>query len=328
VFRIFGLDPKTTAASLEAATRLWHPEDRELADRTIDDAVREKRDYEMDVRVVRPDGSIRYVHIRGQPVFDQTGTTDEYIGVVMDITDRKRTERALRRARERALEARFAAVLEERTRLARDIHDTLLQGFTGIALKLVAAINRVTEPVESVVALRELVGLAQQTLMDARRAVWDLRSPTLAAGDFPAALRTAAEDCVRGATVELEYDVAGPPRPVDPEIEAVVVRVAQEAIANVVKHAAARTVRVRLSFEPRRVRLAVSDNGRGFAVASDFQAYGGHWGLLGMRERASQVQGKLTLRSAPGHGAQVVLLVPYAVRHHSQASHSASSSAS
>ncbi len=83
-------------------------------------------------------------------MFDQTGETDEFIGVIMDITERKRTERALRRARERVLRARFAAVLDERTRLARDIHDTLLQGFTGIALKLVAASSRVTEPPESV----------------------------------------------------------------------------------------------------------------------------------------------------------------------------------
>jgi signal transduction histidine kinase len=281
----------------------------------------------MDVRVVRPDGSIRHVHIRGQPVFDRTGAIDEYIGVVMDVTKRKRTERALRRARERALEARFAAVLEERTRLARDIHDTLLQGFTGIALKLVAAINRVTEPPESVVALRDLVGLAQQTLTDARRAVWDLRSPTLAAGDFPAALRTAAEDCVRGTRLELEYDVGGAPRPVDPDVEAVLVRVTQEAITNVVKHADARTVRVRLGFEARRVRLCVIDDGRGFAVASDFQVYGGHWGLLGMRERASQVHGKLSLRSTPGHGTEVVLLAPYVVRRESPAPGPASSSA-
>ena len=250
----------------------------------------------MDVRVVRPDGSIRYVHIRGQPVFDQAGETDEFIGVIMDITDRKRAERALRRARERALETRFAAVLEERNRLARDIHDTLLQGFTGISLKLVAAIHRVTQPPESVVALRDLVDLAQQTLTDARRAIWDLRSPALAGGDFPAALRAAAEDAVRGTKLELAYDVTGAPRPVDPDVEAVVMRVAQEAIANVVKHAEARTVWVTLSFEARRIRLSIVDDGRGFAVASDFQAYGGHWGLLGMRERASQVRGKLSLQ--------------------------------
>jgi PAS domain S-box-containing protein len=328
VFRIFGLDPRTITASRAVATLHWHPDDRESADRTIEDAMRDRRNYEMDARVIRPDGSIRHVHIRGQPVFGPTGATDEYIGVVMDITDRKRAEHALRRARERALEARFAAVLEERTRLARDIHDTLLQGFTGISLKLVAAINRVTQPPESVIALRDLVDLAQQTLTDARRAIWDLRSSALAGGDFPAALRTAVEDTVRGTTLGLAYDVAGAARPVDPDVEAVVVRVAQEAITNVIKHAEARTVWVTLSFEARRIRLSVIDDGQGFTVASDFQGYGGHWGLLGMRERTSQVRGKLSLQSAPGHGTKVVLLVPYAVRDHSPPPNLASSSAS
>jgi PAS domain S-box-containing protein len=328
VFRIFDVDPRTTIASRQVATQLWHPDDRERADRTINEAQRDKRTYEMDVRVVRPDGSIRNVHVRGQPVFDQAGETDEFIGVVMDITKRKRTERALRRARETALQARFAAVLEERTRLARDIHDTLLQGFTGIALKLVAASSRVTDPPESIAALRDLIGLAQHTLTDARRAVWDLRAPARTAGDFPTTLRAAAEDCVRGTKLGLEYDVGGPPLPMDPEVEAVVVRVAQEAITNVVKHAAARTVRVRLSFETRRIRLSVVDDGRGFAVEPDFHAYGGHWGLLGMRERASQVNGKLFLRSTPGHGTELVLLVPYAPSHRSPAASAASSSAS
>ena len=327
VFRIFGLDPRTTRPSRELLTQSWHADDQELAERTIDDATGEKHDYQMDVRIVRQDGSIRYVHVRGQPVFDQAGETDEFIGVIMDITDRRRTERALRRARERALETRFTAVLEERTRLARDIHDTLLQGFTGIALKLLAAITRVTGPPESVTALRDLVGLAQRTLTDARRAVWDLRSPALEAGDFPTALRTAAEDCVRGTTLKLEYDIGGLPRPVDPDVGAVVIRVAQEAIANAVKHAAARTVRVRLSFKARRVRLSVIDDGRGFTVASDLHAYGGHWGLLGMRERASQVRGKLRLRSNPGHGTELVLLVPYVVGSESAAASPAPSSA-
>jgi PAS domain S-box-containing protein len=327
-FRIFGLDPKGPAPSQEEARKAMHPDDGDRVEQTMEAAAREKRGFEVDLRIVRPDGSIRSVHAKGQPVFNDAGDVVEWMGVVMDVTDRKRAERALRRARERSLQTRFAAVLEERTRLARDIHDTLLQGFTGIALKLVAAISRVTEPPESVVALRDLVGLAQQTLTDARRAVWDLRSPALASGDFPAALRAAAEDCVRGTKLELEYDVGGPPRPVDPEVEAVVVRVAQEAIANVVKHAAAHTVRLRLSFETRGVRLSVIDDGQGFVVEADFQAYGGHWGLLGMRERASQIHGKFSLRSTPGHGTEVVLLVPYVPGHRSATASAVASSTS
>jgi PAS domain S-box-containing protein len=327
-YRIFGLDPRSPAPNRQQLLQICHPDDRDQFDQALEAANREARSFEIDFRIIWPDSTIRYVHAKSQPVLDDAGAVVEVTGVVMDVTDRKRAERALRRARERALETRFAAVLEERTRLARDIHDTLLQGFTGVALKLVAAISRVTEPAESVVALRDLVGLAQQTLTDARRAVWDLRSPALQAGDFPAALRAAAEDCVRGTRLELEYAVGGPPRPVDPDVEAVVLRVAQEAITNVVKHAEAHTVRVRLSFEARRIRLSVIDDGCGFAVEPDFQAYGGHWGLLGMRERASQIHGKLALRSTPGHGTEVVLLVPYVPGHRSSAASAASSSAS
>jgi len=90
--------------------------------------------------------------------------------------------------------------------------------------------------------------------------------------------------------------------------------VVQEAITNVVKHATARTVRVGVAFGTQGVRLSVVDDGRGFDVESNLQAFGGHWGLLGMRERATQVRGKLSVRSTPGEGTEVVLLVPYATR--------------
>jgi signal transduction histidine kinase len=268
----------------------------------------------MEVRFVRPDGSIRHAHILGHPVLDQAGQVTEFMGVIMDVTARKRAELALRRARERVLEARFAAALEERTRIARDIHDTLLQGFTGVALKLVAGVNRVSGPPEAVGGLHEVIRLAQQTLVDARRAVWDLRSPPPASGDFAAAIKAAAEDCVRGTRVTLEHDVGGPPQPVDPVIEVTAVRVVQEAITNVIKHAEAGTVRVGVSFEGRGVRLSVIDDGKGFVVERDIRSYGGHWGLVGMRERAICVRGKVSVRSTPGHGTEVVLLVPYVLK--------------
>jgi signal transduction histidine kinase len=222
-------------------------------------------------------------------------------------------EQVLRRPRERRLRARFDAVLEERTRLAREIHDTLLQGFTGVALQLVAVTNRLIGSPEAA-ALRDVVSLAQKTLVDARRAVWDLRSPSLAEGDLPASLRTLAEEHVRGAGLSFEFEVSGAPRPLDPEVETVMGRVLQEALTNIVKHAAAGGVRVRLVFEPRRLRLYVVDDGRGFGAGPDLPRSGGHWGLRGMWERAAQVRGKLRIRSAPGQGSQIVLLVPYTTR--------------
>jgi PAS domain S-box-containing protein len=324
-YRIYGLDPAGPAPSPQQLLQICHPHDRHLLVQAWEALNREAQSLELDFRIIRPDGTIRYLHAISQPVLDEAGAVIEIVGAVMDVTDQKRAARALRRARERALEAHFTAVLEERTRLARDIHDTLLQGFTGIALKLVAATSRVTEPRESVVALRELIDLAQRTLIDARRAVWDLRTPSLEGADFPAALRNAADDCIRGTELRLEFDVGGPPRPVDQAIEEVMVRVLQEAVTNTVKHASAQTVRVRLSFENRGIRLSIIDDGRGFVLHPDLRTYGGHWGLLGMRERATQVRGKISIRSTTGHGTELVLLVPYRVRHGSPATTPSSS---
>jgi PAS domain S-box-containing protein len=325
-YRIYGLDPTRPAPDPQQFLQICHPDDRDRLVQAWETAFHEARSFELDFRIIWPNGAIRHLHAMAQPVLDDAGAVVEVIGAVMDVTDRKRAERALRRARERALEAHYTAVLEERTRLARDIHDTLLQGFTGIALKLVAATGRVTEPPDSVEALRNLISLAQQTLIDARRAVWDLRAPSLEGADLSATLRNAAEDCVRGTELKLEYDVGGPTRSVDQEIQEVMVRVLQEAITNAVKHARARSIRVRLSFEGRGIRLSVIDDGQGFVLDPDLRSYGGHWGLLGMRERATQVHGKLSLRSTPDHGAEVVLLIPYGAHRRSSAVHVRSSS--
>jgi PAS domain S-box-containing protein len=313
-YRIFGLDPRAPAPTLEQIRQIVHADDRDPFDQALTSAMRDRRGFALDFRIIRPDGSIRFVHTKGQPVLDDAGATVEVMGVIMDVTDRKRAERALRRARERTLEARFAAMLAERTRLAREIHDTLLQGFTGIGLKLVAVANRVTGQPETAAELREVVALAQKTLEDARRAVWDMRSPSLAAEEFTAALRTAAEESTQGTGLSLACDMEGLPRPVDPEVEAVVFRVVQEALANTVKHAAAQSVRVRCVFGPRQLRVTIDDDGKGFTVDPDFRAYGGHWGLLGMRERAGQIGAKVAVRSSPGQGSRVTLLVPYHAR--------------
>jgi PAS domain S-box-containing protein len=313
-YRIFGLDPKGPPPSREQIRQLTHPDDRDRLDDAMEAAVSEARGSENDLRIVRPDGSLRYLHTKGQPVFDRAGNLVEVTGVVMDVTDRKRAERALRRARERTLEARFSAMLAERTRLAREIHDTLLQGFTGVGLRLLAVANRVTGQPETAAALTEVLTLAQKTLEDARRAVWDMRSPSLAGAEFSVALQKAGEDATRGAGLTLTCEVRGSPKGLEAAAEEVAFRIVQEAIANAVRHAAAQTLRVRCTYGTHRLRLSVKDDGKGFVVDPDFRAYGGHWGLLGMRERAHQVGARLLVRSSPGRGTEVVLLIPYVAR--------------
>ena len=214
---------------------------------------------------------------------------------------------AIRRARVREVESRYSAMTEERTRVAREIHDTLLQGFAGVTLMVVAVARELTDPAQAA-ALQHVVDLAEKTLGEARQAVWDLRAPS-EESDLTTAMRAEADDAVKEAGLGLDFVVDGPPRPIDPHTSKVILRVTREAITNAVRHANATRLRVRLSFDPHVVRLSVRDDGIGFTVHRDFRAYGHHWGLRGMWERAAQIGAALRVNSKPGAGTEVVLAV-------------------
>ena len=302
-----------TGIAGEDAAQHWveslHPDEAEWVQATRNEAIAAGRAYELDALLRRADGSYRSVLRRAVPLRNERGEIVRWYGTGTDIDDLKRAQRAARLARDRELTARFAAALEERTRLAREIHDTLLQGFTGLALQL-TAIARRSADAKTAAALGDIIDLAQRALDDARQAVWDLRAPTADAATFPAVLRQVAEQGLRETGVTLAFQVVGAERALPAQVEAAAARVAQESIANTVKHAAARVVRVRLSYRPSGMRLSIADDGKGFTVDPEFRAYGGHWGLLGMKERAAELGGALRVRSAPGRGTTVALRVP------------------
>lgn len=308
-FRIFGLPPGSVMPGEGYLERFVHPDDLPYALEARRIAIQERRSWDLQHRIVRPDGAVRYIHTVGQPYFDEHGELVAYIGCVMDVTEQRRIARALRRSRERTMRLRFRAQLAERNRIAREMHDTLLQGFTGVALKLVATANSLSESGQDGEALREIIGLAQRTLEDARNAIWNIRAP-MSDADFPEAVRSEAEKATHGAGVKVQLEVTGQVRPLTPPIAAAVLRVAREAVTNVVRHADAGAVRLELRYGRRTTRLTVADEGRGFTVDPELLSYGGHLGLLGMRERASEVGGRLIIESTPGHGTTVRLTVP------------------
>src|SRR5262249_20721917 len=145
-----------------------HPDEAQWVQATRDAAVAAGRAYEIDARMRRADGSYRWVLRRAVPLRNERGDIVRWYGTGTDVTATKRAQRAVRRARESALTARFTAALEERTRLAREIHDTLLQGFTGVALQLTAMSRRSTDAT-TVARLNEIVGDAQRALDEARQ---------------------------------------------------------------------------------------------------------------------------------------------------------------
>jgi PAS domain S-box-containing protein len=306
-FRIFEYEPAIDTPTIGHLLKRVHPEDSSAVQSMMDRVTHDKQGWELDHRLLMPDGRVKHVRIVARAASRPDGV--EFIGAVMDVTEMRRAQRAARQARERALEARFAAALEERSRLAREIHDTVLQGFTGVALQIAAVARRTTDATAAG-SLGDVIHLAHRTLDDARQAVWDLRAPALGEEALSTALREHAENAVRGTGLELRFEVRGAERPTTAQVEAAATRILQESIANTIKHAGARSLRVRLSYRSRSVRLSVSDDGMGFRVEPVFRAYGGHWGLLGMKERASELRGTLTIRSEPGRGTTVALRLP------------------
>jgi len=212
---------------------------------------------------------------------------------------------------QQALKSRYDATLAERARIAQDMHDTLLQGFTGITMQL-RAIQRVLarRPNEGVVALETVLTSADGALRDARNAIWDLRAVELEGRDLPEALEGAVRSMTAGASVSVDFSVRGNRRPLSPLIETTALRVGREAVMNALKHADARKVDVRLEYAPRALILHIADDGRGMSSSAIEAPSDGHLGISGMRARARQAAGTMDIASQPGSGTTVRVTLP------------------
>lgn len=217
----------------------------------------------------------------------------------------------LYRLRVRRMRAQFRAVLAERTRIAREIHDNLAQEMSGISVQLEVVAR--TIPVEAEPARTHLDRARRQVrhgIAEARRYVWDLRSPALENNDLPTALAETARRLTNETAIQAQVEVNGTFRPLPRLVEHNLLRIGQEAVNNAVKHAQAQRVFVNLLFDARRVQLSVRDDGRGFNNQAVGNGQTGHFGLIGMRERAEQIGGTLSIHSTEGSGTEVVADVP------------------
>lgn len=202
----------------------------------------------------------------------------------------------------------LGAVVTERTRIARELHDTLAQGLAGISLQLESVGSMLEEsPEVARMHLERARALARSSLAEARRSVWSLRTPML-----PVDLADSLADVVHGLTAEttatIRFSVSGERRRLTREAEENLLRIAQEAILNATKHARASVIDVELRFEHRSVQLAIRDDGIGIRPGPA-GAEIAHFGLIGMYERASQVRGALNVRTRESGGTEVTLAV-------------------
>jgi signal transduction histidine kinase len=215
----------------------------------------------------------------------------------------------------RRLRARFQIVLDERARLARELHDTLAQDFVGLSTLLDAASMRLAEDAASA---RQYLDLARKmvrhSLTEARRSVMDLRAAVLQGQSLSDALRSAASLWVAGSQLKVWVETEGETSKLPDQTEQHLLRVAQEALHNAARHSKGRNAWVRLSYPQVdgtvQVKLAIRDDGQGFDPQGTFDPSAGHFGILGMQERAERIGGTFRLESHPGGGTLVEVSAP------------------
>jgi ligand-binding sensor domain-containing protein/signal transduction histidine kinase len=207
--------------------------------------------------------------------------------------------------RVRQVESRFQAVLAERNRIAREIHDTLAQGFVAVAVQLQIVGRTLTQSAEAARPhLEQAQELVRSGIDDARRAIWELRSQNAGNRDLAAQLVQASERIAAPAAIKTQVEVHGAYRPLPARTESELLRIAQEAVTNAVRHSQATTIHIALTYSRRGVKMTITDNGRGFSGDAP-SASEGHFGITGMKERAQQIGGSLTITSKAAEGTAV-----------------------
>lgn len=243
---------------------------------------------------VLKDGRVIDVEITAYPLY--FAGRKAVLVQAQDVTERKETQNALRQL----------AIVEERNRIAREIHDTLAQSFTGILIQLEAAQDVLKKG--SGKARAHIVRartLARESLAEARRSLWALHPRELEKGSLAAAIKRIAQRSNSNGT-SIDCFVSGKAQAVSNEIRTNVLRISQEGLTNTIRHANATKVKIRLIFRKRSLELILQDNGRGFTHNNSVNGLG----LISMKERAERIAANLVISSRPGQGTKITLKVP------------------
>ena len=280
-----------------------HPEDLQGCFEFRTTAFCERRLFQHEYRLRRHDGEYRWIVDTDVPRFDAGGKFIGYVGSNVDITDRKRAEE---------LEAR----VNERTRIARELHDTLLQSFHGLLLRFQTVYtilpSRADEAREK---LGEAINAATQAMIEGRDAVQALRSSMADTNDLAAAIKIVGEELMAresdSISPTVHVEIEGKPRNLHPLRRDEAHRIAVEALGNAFRHAQARNIEVEIRYEEKQFRLRIRDDGKG--IDPEVLSAGrrkGHFGLHGMKERAEVADGKLEVWSREGSGTEIELTIP------------------
>lgn len=335
-FSIFGLPCDPLEQHHRSFVEMVHPDDRNRVDQALTEALSGTRDYDLDYRIVRPDGVERFIHAQAQVLRDAEGNPIFMRGTVHDITERKHTERQLQElnetlevrvaqrtaeAEERAVQLqRLAAELarveqSERRQLARLLHDNVQQLLVAAKFRATTLRNKMVDP-DHLRSLRQMSELLDEVLATSRSLTAELSPPILYEGNLSQVLqwlgRWAKEH--HGLSVLIKADEQANPESHD--VRALLFQAVRELLLNVAKHAQVSQASITLRRQGRDwIQIVVADQGVGFDPAGkaseQSQGAAGGFGLFSIRQRLQWLGGTMEIASGPGHGTRVALLVPW-----------------
>jgi PAS domain S-box-containing protein len=306
IYRIFGLEPQQFGATYEAFLNSVHPEDREFVKQSVNEALYEGKPYDIDHRIVWPDGSVRVVHEIAEVTFDETGKPIRMVGTVHDITERKRAEEELRDLSYRLVETQE----NERRAIARELHDDIGQSLTALGILLGKARHSPADGVAS--ALDEAQRLVREILSHVREMSLNLRPAMLDDLGLLHTLLWHFDRYTAQTQINVDFQHASLHQRLPPDVSSAAYRIVQEALTNVARHAGVAEVKVRARVDRNVLWICVEDRGVGFDPTTLSASISS--GVSGMRERARLLGGKLAVESAAGSGTRITAELPLGAR--------------
>ncbi len=282
-----------------------HPDDREAYEALLDGLAPERPIYQTSFRVLRPDGSVVWLEANGRASFDDQGRRLRIIGMVADVTARKLAEAALSSVSRRLIEAQD----QERTRIARELHDDLSQQMALLQIGLEQFENDATEiSSQDRQQLHKIAAVALEISSNIRDLSHRLHPTKLDTLGLLPSLSSFCKEIGRQHNLQVHFVHQGVPGPIPREVSLCLFRIVQEALRNVVKHSGATEAKVELVLPGDRIDLCISDFGMGFSLES--AKTNGGLGLVSMRERLRLVGGSLSIESEPSRGTRIRASVP------------------
>ena len=309
----FGLSPD---AEVDEATfrKGIHPDDRERVQRIVEEALRpaSRGQYATEYRTIGiNDGKERWISAWGRVLFDRLGQPERFIGVLLDISEKKRLEKVAE-ANHNEIRALAASLLtaqeEERRRVSRELHDQICQQLASLAIDIGGLAADLPPPEHVQRHLKTLQARVIKASEETRHIAYQLHPSVLDDLGLVASLRALCKEFSEREGIAAEFDSSVPPGSIPREVISCVYRIAQESLQNIAKHSNAKHVSVALSLQKGGMFLSIEDDGIGFDVEAVKER--GGLGLISMEERARLVNGTLSVEAQPGHGARISLTIP------------------